>query len=62
MTKGFLTIATGNEKYFILAKNLLNSYRYFSEKPLPFAIITDRYNQYTDEFDNTIILDKATSS
>lgn len=62
MTKGFVTIATGSMKYFVLARNLLNSYRYFSENPLPFAIITDRQNEYTSEFDDVIILDKVTSS
>ena len=42
MTKGFVTIATGKEAYFILAYNLLNSYRKFTKEPLPFAIITDK--------------------
>ena len=62
MTKGFITLATGNERYFKLASNLLKSYRFFSKNPLPFAIIADHHNKYTDEFDEVIILEDAKSS
>lgn len=62
MTKGFVTIATGKETYFILAYNLLSSYRKFTKEPLPFAIITDKENKYTRAFDKVIILENATSS
>lgn len=55
LTRGFITIATGNEKYFILANNLLKSYRAVAEKPLPFAILTDRENEYTSDFDDVIL-------
>lgn len=55
MSKGFITIATGKEEYYILAKNLLESYRYFSKSPLPFAILCDRENEYTELFDNVIL-------
>ena len=47
MSHGFLTIAAGDEKYYKMAANLLQSYRYFSKSPLPFAILADRENEYT---------------
>lgn len=62
MSKGFITIATGDERYFKMAVNLLKSYRLFSENPLPFAILTDKRNQYTELFDEVIILEKAKCS
>ncbi|WP_121662788.1 hypothetical protein [Metabacillus litoralis] len=57
--KGFITIATGKEKYFLLARNLLYSYRKFTKNPLPFALITDRENEYTTEFDDVIIINDS---
>lgn len=60
--KGFITIATGDEKYFKLAVNLLNSYKYASKNPLPFAILTDRENEYTKLFDDVVILENSTRS
>lgn len=54
-TKGFITLATGKEEYYILAKNLLQSYRHFSKEPLPFAILADRENQYTKDFDDVVL-------
>lgn len=63
MKKGFITIATGKEEYYQLAYNLLRSYRYFCKKPLPFAILCDRENEYTAVFDNVIVFpDGATNS
>lgn len=59
MTKGFVTIATGQERYFELARNLLRSYRLFASEKYPFAIICDKKNQYTEEFDDVILLDHA---
>lgn len=53
--KGFITIATGKEEYYILARNLLHSYRYFCNEPLPFAILADRENEYTAEFDDVLL-------
>ena len=41
-SKGFVTIATGNEEYYRLAHNLLLSYKYFTKNPLPFALLCDR--------------------
>ena len=59
MTKGFVTIATGAERYFNIARNLLWSYRQFASEKYPFAIICDRKNEYTAEFDDVILLKKA---
>lgn len=55
MKKGFITIATGKEMYYKLAYNLLRSYRYFCKASLPFSILCDRENRYTDAFDNVIV-------
>ena len=59
MSRGFVTIATGKERYFKLAKNLLYSYRKFASVKYPFAIICDKINHYTEEFDEVILLKKA---
>lgn len=56
-TKGFITIATGKEEYYVLARNLLRSYRHFCKAPLPFAILADRRNEYTSEFDDVLIFE-----
>lgn len=53
MTHGFITIATGDAQYYKMAVNLLHSYRWFSKRPLPFAILADQENEYTAEFDDT---------
>lgn len=60
--RGFVTIATGQERYYALAKNLLHSYRCFAKEPVPFAIICDRENSYTSEFDNVIVISDASNS
>ncbi len=62
MTKGFVTIATGNERYYRMAINLLRSYRQNCKEPMPFAVIADRENEYTDEFDDVVILEQPTYS
>ena len=59
MTKGFVTIATGQKRYFELARNLLRSYRLFSSENCSFAILCDEENEYTSEFDDVIILNHA---
>lgn len=46
-SRGFVTIATGKEEYYRLAHNLLLSYKYHTENPLPFALLCDRENEYT---------------
>ena len=62
MEKGFITIATGDIHYYKIATNLLKSYRYFTNNPLPFAIICDQENEYTDLFDVVILLKDVTKS
>lgn len=59
MTCGFLTIATGDEHYYKMAVNLLRTYRHFSAAPLPFAILADRENAETAEFDEVRLLSQA---
>ena len=41
-TRGFITIATGEEKYYRFAVNLLMSYRLYCPNPMPFAIMCDQ--------------------
>lgn len=55
MTRGFITIATGKEMYYQLAKNLLLSYKLFCKDPYPFAIMCDCENEYTVLFDKVIL-------
>lgn len=59
LTKGFVTIATGKEQYYEIARNLLRSYRFTTKNPLPFAILCDAENEYTKEFDDVRIFDDA---
>ena len=56
MTKGFVTIATGKEMYYAMARNLLMSYRFHNHGGPPFAIICDRENNYTEDFDDVVSL------
>lgn len=60
--RGLLTVATGDELYFRMAVQLLRSYRQFSSDPLPFAILTDRRNDYTEEFDDAVLLPTVTGT
>lgn len=62
MKKGFVTLATGNDHFYHIAANLLKSYRHFTSKPLPFAIVCDRKNSFTEAFDDVIVLENATCS
>lgn len=55
MSKGFVTIASGGNAYYKMASNLLTSYRSHSKKPLPFTIVCDRENQWTEAFDNVVV-------
>ena len=57
MTKGFVTIATGKEMYYAMARNLLISYRFHNHGGPPFAIICDRENNYTEDFDDVVVMD-----
>ena len=61
-TKGFITIATGKEQYYEIARNLLRSYRFTAKDPLPFAILCDTENEYTKEFDDVRIYPNPTRS
>ena len=61
MTKGFITVATGDEHYYKLADNLVKSYRLFNNN-LPFAIITEKENKYISSFDEVYITGDATHS
>jgi len=54
--RGFITLATGDDHYYYLANNLLKSYRFRGGK-YPFAILCDRENKYTSDFDKVVILD-----
>ncbi len=60
--RGFVTIATGSDKYYDLAKTLLKSYRCFANDQLPFAIICDKWCEQVAEFDDVVILDTAHGS
>lgn len=59
LTKGFITIATGKEQYYKIARNLLRSYRFTTKNPLPFALLCDAENEYTKEFDDIRIFKEA---
>lgn len=54
---GFVTLAVGNERYYKLAANLLQSYRLNGNSNAPFAIFADRENEYTAMFDKVILMD-----
>lgn len=60
--RGFVTIATGHERYYKMALTLLRSYRANTENPMPFALLCDRTNEYTEEFTDVIILEKFSKS
>jgi hypothetical protein len=60
--KGFITIATGRDKYYIMAHNLLLSYRYHAKVRVPFAILCDRHNEWTNDFDQVVIIDNPLRS
>lgn len=62
MTQGFVTIATGDEQYYRLARTLLRSYRQNAQEPMRFAVIADRHNAYTEEFDDVVILEDPKNS
>lgn len=60
--RGFVTIATGNQKYYQLALNLLRSYRQNSNDPSPFALICDRNCPEAQEFDYFVLIDDPNHS
>ena len=57
MNRGFITIATGKDIYYQVAKNLLLSYKLSCPYPYPFAIMCDRENSITALFDRVVLLD-----
>lgn len=58
MTRGFVTLATGSEIYYQMAVNMLHSFR-IHNKGSKMAILCDRENEYTAEFDDVIVLDNV---
>lgn len=56
MTRGFITVATGKEEYYNCALNLLRSFKLYNPDS-KFAIICDRENEYTKEFDDVVIIE-----
>ena len=60
--RGFVTIATGEDRYYQLAKNLLHSYHLHTAASLPFAILCDRKNSITAEFDDVVLLGSASKN
>lgn len=60
--KGFVTVATGKESYYRMAHNLLLSYRYHTNTHTPFAILCDRQNEWTEDFDQVVIIDNPVFS
>lgn len=58
MTRGFVTLTTGDIKYYKMAANMLNSFRLHNPET-KFAIICDRENEYTAKFDDVVILENA---
>lgn len=55
--KGFITIATGRDEYYVLAHNLLMSYRFHSRSSVPFGIICDKQNGFTADFDTVVLME-----
>lgn len=60
--RGFVTIAIGAEKYYKMAHTLLLSYRNKSDSPIRFCVITNKENEYTNAFDDVIVVDDAKRS
>lgn len=58
MTRGFVTLATGHIKYYKMALNMLRSFR-LHNPDAKFAIICDKENEITKQFDTTVILEKT---
>lgn len=58
MTRGFITLATGNIKYYKMALNMLKSFRLHNPEA-KMAIVCDKHNEITAQFDDVVILEKA---
>lgn len=61
MSSGIVTIATGSDRYYTMAKNLLHSVKIQSPNT-KVAVITDQNNPYAHEFDDVVILDAPYNS
>lgn len=55
-TRGFVTVATGSDVYYKMAADLLLSYRSRGEGKYPFALICDRENEYSELFDQVVVV------
>ena len=62
LTRGFVTIATGDDRYYNLAYNLLRTYRKYASDSIPFALICDRHTPQADAFDQVILMDAPNCS
>ena len=60
--RGFITIATGDARYYQMALNLLHSYRLNGNADYPFAILCDRICPEAQEFDHIILMEEPTRS
>ena len=60
--RGFVTIATGDERFYRIAENLLSSYRCHTKAPMPFSLICDRHDRCAAGFDQVIIRDDPARS
>ena len=60
--RGFVTVATGSDLYYKMAADLLRSYRGRGAGQYPFAIICDRENEYTAEFDDAVVVEDVRRS
>ena len=60
--RGFVTIATGDQKYYELALNLLRSYRVNGNSSVPFALLCDRDCPIAREFDDMVLLPEPNCS
>lgn len=61
MTRGFVTLTTGSDKYYRMAVNMLRSFRYHNPDA-KIAILCDKENEYTAEFDDVVVLDNVQGS
>lgn len=61
-SRGFVTVATGSDVYYKMAADLLRSYRGRGKGTYPFAIICDRENEYTAQFDRVLLVDSFRQS
>ncbi len=58
MARGFITLATGDIKYYVMALNMLKSFK-IHNPDTPMAIICDKKNEVTAQFDDVVVLENA---